>query len=186
MPAACRSLMKPSSISATMPSTVTTIRPSGPAVLTSGSRIRSDAPFWSSSWTRFSTSRVERPSRSSFVTTRVSPALIKSRMVCNSVRPARLLPETFSSLTISQPAAFKRPFVSVHGLLPIGSLWVDPKIMNTLMSKVKTHSVQRSSTQGSQTGARWETGDPSPSADFTDIRRILTAPSEGRIVRSRT
>jgi hypothetical protein len=69
IPSCWRALMKPSSISATKPSTVSTIFPMGPSVEIAGSRIRKYAPFWSSSWTRLRTSRVERPSLSSFTQT---------------------------------------------------------------------------------------------------------------------
>ena len=49
IPARCRSLMNVSSMSATMPRMVITIRPMLPAVVTSGSSTRNEAPFWSSS-----------------------------------------------------------------------------------------------------------------------------------------
>ena len=49
MPARCRSRMKPSSISATIPSTVKTIRPIGQPVSMPGSSTRRLAPFSSSS-----------------------------------------------------------------------------------------------------------------------------------------
>lgn len=62
------------SMSATMPRIVMIMRPMLPAVVTSGSRTPSEAPRSSSSWTKFKTSRVERPSRSRRKTTSSSPA----------------------------------------------------------------------------------------------------------------
>ena len=47
--------MKPNSISATIPNTVSTILPIGPSVEMAGSRIRKNAPFSSSSCTRLRT-----------------------------------------------------------------------------------------------------------------------------------
>jgi hypothetical protein len=67
-----RSRMKPSSISATMPSTVKTIRPIGPPVSMAGSSTLRLAPFSSSSWTRLRTPRVFLPKRSNLATMRTS------------------------------------------------------------------------------------------------------------------
>ena len=79
VPARWRSRIKDNSISATMPSTVRTIRPIGPPVSIAGSRTLRFAPFCSSSCTRLRTSRVERPSLSSLTTISVSPDRIAAR-----------------------------------------------------------------------------------------------------------
>src|SRR3954453_5973773 len=104
MPACCRSRMNLRSISATMPSTVTRIGPAASFVENVGSRtVRA-----SRSWTRFSTSRVDRPKWSSLTTTSSSPAWRKSMIRASSSRPSRLLPLAFSVRMALQPSLRSR------------------------------------------------------------------------------
>ena len=89
----------------THPRAASALRPRSPAVVTSGSSTRSDAPLASSSCTGFNTSRVERPSRSRRCTTGSSPSRRNSRMACSSVRPSREAPMPVSARMTSQPAS---------------------------------------------------------------------------------
>jgi hypothetical protein len=65
-------------ISATMPSTVKTMRPIGPPVSMAGSSTRRLAPFSSSSWTRLRTSRVLLSKRSNLMLLGSSRAMRRS------------------------------------------------------------------------------------------------------------
>ncbi len=68
--------------------------------------MRSEAPTWSRSWTRLSTSRVERPSRSRRTTTSSSPSRRNCITVASSGRSSADLPDIFSERITVQPAAF--------------------------------------------------------------------------------
>ena len=66
------------------------------------------APFCRSSWTRFRTSRVFRPNRSSLRTTSSSPSRTNSMIDVSSSLPLREPPEAFSLRMIVHPALRSR------------------------------------------------------------------------------
>src|SRR5215207_2540839 len=66
------------------------------------------APFCRSSWTRFKTSRVFRPNRSSLRTTSSSPSRRNSMIDVSSYLPLREPPEAFSLRMIVHPALRRR------------------------------------------------------------------------------
>jgi hypothetical protein len=74
MPARWRSRINRRSISAIMPSTVTRMRPVSVDMQNSGSTTRNPAPFCSNSYTRFRSSRVERPRQSNLTAINSWPA----------------------------------------------------------------------------------------------------------------
>ena len=106
MPSICRSRRRLVSNSANTPSMSRNALPAAVEVSIGCSVALSAAPLALSTLTTSCRSPMERASRSTRVTTSVSPARTKSSRVASSVRPSRVVPVTFSARTTSQPAAF--------------------------------------------------------------------------------